>query len=135
MGASWEGFVVEQVRAHLPVGAEMGSHHTAVGAELDIVVQTGRPRLGIEVKFWSALTVTEGFWQAIGDLKLDRPVVLAPVERRYPLKQGAGVGSTGDAGAVRAADVLHRADAIHWPGKFPRTAMAGCCTSCDAAPP
>jgi len=88
VGASWEGFVVEQVRAHLPVGAEMGSHHTAVGAELDIVVQTGRPRLGIEVKFWSASTVTKGFWQAVGDLKLDRPVVVAPVERRYPLKQG-----------------------------------------------
>ena len=66
VGASGEGFF-EQVRAHLPVGAEMGSRHTAVGAELDIVVQTGRPRLGIEVKFWSAPTVTKGFWKAIGD--------------------------------------------------------------------
>ncbi len=67
VGASWEGLVVEQVRAHLPVGAEMGFYRTAVGAELDIVVQTGWPRLGIEVKFWSAPTVTKGFWQAVGD--------------------------------------------------------------------
>ena len=71
MGASWDGFVVEQVRAHLPVGAETGSRHTAVGAELDIVVQTGRPRLGIEVKFWSAPTVTKGFWKAIGDRRFE----------------------------------------------------------------
>ena len=91
VGASWEGFVVEQVRAHLPVGAEMGFYRTAAGAELDIVVQTGRQRLGIEVKFSSAPTVTKGFWQAVGDLKLDRTVVVAPVERSYPLRQGVDV--------------------------------------------
>ena len=72
-------------------GAEMGFYRTAAGAELDIVVQTGRQRLGIEVKFSSAPTVTKGFWQAVGDLKLDRTVVVAPVERSYPLKQGVDV--------------------------------------------
>ncbi len=91
VGASWEGFVVEQVRAHLPAGAEMGFYRTAAGAELDVVVQAGRRRLGIEVKFSSAPTVTRGFWQAVGDLKLDKAVVVAPVERRYPLKEGVDV--------------------------------------------
>ena len=91
VGASWEGFVVEQVRAHLPPGAEMGFYRTAAGAEMDIVVQTGRRRLGIEVKFSSAPTLTKGFWQAAGDLVLDKVVVVAPVERRYPLKDGVEV--------------------------------------------
>lgn len=91
VGASWEGFVVEQVRAHLPPGAEMGFYRTAAGAEMDIVVQTGRRRLGIEVKFSSAPTLTKGFWQAAGDLGLDKVVVVAPVERRYPLKDGVEV--------------------------------------------
>lgn len=91
VGASWEGFVVEQVRALLPPGAEMGFYRTAAGAELDIVVQAGTRRLGIEVKFSAAPTVTKGFWQAVGDLQPERTVVVAPVARAYPLRNGVDV--------------------------------------------
>ncbi|WP_326538887.1 ATP-binding protein [Pseudorhodoferax sp.] len=91
VGASWEGFVVEQVRALLPAGAEMGFYRTAAGAELDIVVQAGSRRLGIEVKFSAAPSVTKGFWQAVADLQPQRTVVVAPVARRYPLKDGVEV--------------------------------------------
>lgn len=91
VGASWEGFVVEQVRALLPAGAQMGFYRTAAGAELDIVVQTGTRRLGIEVKFSAAPTVTKGFWQAMGDLQPARTVVVAPVARTYPLRNGVDV--------------------------------------------
>ena len=41
VGASWEGFVVEQVEAHLPQGAQLGFYRTAAGTELDIVVESG----------------------------------------------------------------------------------------------
>jgi predicted AAA+ superfamily ATPase len=102
VGASWEGFVVEQVRAHLPAGAEMGFYRTAAGAELDIVVQSGNRRLGIEVKFSAAPSVTKGFWQAIDDLKLDQTVVVAPVARRYPLKAGVEVMPVWDVPALLA---------------------------------
>ena len=91
VGASWEGFVVEQVRALLPPGAEMGFYRTAAGAELDIVVQAGTRRLGIEVKFSAAPTATKGFWQAVGDLQPERTVVVAPVARAYSLRNGVDV--------------------------------------------
>lgn len=91
VGASWEGFIVEQVRALLPAGAEMGFYRTAAGAELDIVVQAGTRRLGMEVKFSAAPTVSKGFWQAVGDLQPDRTVVVAPVARAYPLRNGVDV--------------------------------------------
>ncbi|MGC3984205.1 MAG: ATP-binding protein [Pseudorhodoferax sp.] len=91
VGASWEGFVVEQVRALLPPGAEMGFYRTAAGAELDIVVQAGTRRLGIEVKFSAAPTVSKGFWQAMADLQPTRTVVVAPVARAYPLRNGVDV--------------------------------------------
>lgn len=91
VGASWEGFVVEQVRALLPPGVEMGFYRTAAGAELDIVVQSGTRRLGIEVKFSAAPTVTKGFWQAVGDLQPEQTVVVAPVARAYPLRSGVDV--------------------------------------------
>ncbi len=91
VGASWEGFVIEQVWAHLPPGAHMGFYRTAAGAELDIVVQLGERLLAIEVKFSAAPTVTKGFWQAVGDLQPRRTVVVAPVSRAYPLKEGVDV--------------------------------------------
>lgn len=91
VGASWEGFVLEQVAAHLPEGAQLGFYRTAAGAEMDIVVQAGRRSLAIEVKFASAPTVSKGFWHARDDLQPQRTVVVAPVERRFPLKDGVEV--------------------------------------------
>lgn len=91
VGASWEGFVVEQVAAHLPEGAQLGFYRTAAGTELDIVIERGSRRLGIEVKFSVAPTVGKGFWQARTDLELTRAVVVAPVERAYPLREGVAV--------------------------------------------
>lgn len=48
------GLYREQVAAALPAGASLGFYRTAVGAEIDLVVETGRRRIGIQVKFASA---------------------------------------------------------------------------------
>lgn len=91
VGASWEGFVVEQVAARLPEGAQLGFYRTVAGAEMDLVVQAGARSLAIEVKFSSAPSVTKGFWHARDDLRPTRTVVVAPVERRFPLKEDVDV--------------------------------------------
>lgn len=90
-GASWEGFVVEQVAAALPAGASLGFYRTVAGAEMDLVVERGNRRIGIEIKFAAAPKPKRGFWQAIEDLRLDRAWVVAPVERAYPLGEGVEV--------------------------------------------
>lgn len=90
-GASWEGFCVEQISAHLPLGAQMGFYRTAAGAEIDVVVSIGQRLIGLEIKFSSAPKLTKGFWTAREDLKLDRAFVVAPVETRYPLADGVEV--------------------------------------------
>ncbi|WP_233151818.1 ATP-binding protein [Pelomonas sp. KK5] len=90
-GNSWEGFVIEQLAAALPAGAELGFYRTAAGAELDAVVTLGQRRLGFEIKFSTAPKVSRGFWSAAEDLQLDRAYVLAPVERAYPLSAAAEV--------------------------------------------
>ena len=84
-GASWEGFVLEQIAAQAPTGAELGFYRTASGTELDVVLTAGQRRIGFEIKFSSAPKVGKGFWQALDDLQLDRAFVVAPVVRRYPL--------------------------------------------------
>ena len=102
VGASWEGFVVEQVAAHLPEGAQLGFYRTAAGAEMDVVVQAGRRSLAIEAKFSSAPSVTKGFWHALADLQPTRTVVVAPVQRRYPFRDGVDVAPVWELPALLA---------------------------------
>lgn len=90
-GASWEGFCVEQICNHLPPGASASFYRTAAGAELDVVVQTGRQTLGFEIKFSSAPKVTKGFWQACEDIRVDQAFVLAPVQDGWAMAQGVHV--------------------------------------------
>jgi len=99
-GASWEGFVVEQVAAALPADAQLSFYRTAAGAELDLVVERGTRKIGIEIKFSSAPKPTRGFWQALDDLKIDHAYVVAPVARRYPLADGVEVVPLADATAL-----------------------------------
>ena len=90
-GASWEGFIVEQVAAALPAGAQLSFYRTAVGAELDLVVELGTRKFGIEIKFSAAPKPARGFWQSLKDLSIQRAWVIAPVARRYPLAPGVEV--------------------------------------------
>ena len=90
-GASWEGFVVEQVAAHMPMGAQLGFYRTVAGAELDLVIEHRSRKIGVEIKFSSAPKPTKGFWHALEDLQIARAYVVAPVARRYALAQGVTV--------------------------------------------
>ena len=92
-GASWEGFVVEQVCARLPAGASVSFYRTAAGAELDLVVESGGRRIGIEAKLSSAPTVTRGFWQACEDVGVDEAWVVAPVREGWAIGDRARIVS------------------------------------------
>ena len=99
-GASWEGFVIEQVAAALPAGAQIGFYRTAAGAELDLVVEFGARKIGIEIKFSAAPKPSKGFWQSLQDLAITRAFVVAPVLRRYPLAPGVDVVPLSDLPSV-----------------------------------
>ncbi len=91
-GASWEGFVLEQILAHRPADAMLSFYRTAAGAELDVVVeQGGRTKLAFEIKFSSAPKVTKGFWQACEDVAPTKTFIVAPVRERYPFANGVEV--------------------------------------------
>jgi predicted AAA+ superfamily ATPase len=102
-GASWEGFVVEQVAAALPTDAVLSCYRTAAGTELDLVVEHRGRKLGIEIKFSSAPKPLKGFWQALRDLQLDQAWVVAPVPRRYPLARGVDVVPVWEVAGLLAA--------------------------------
>ena len=102
-GASWEGFVIEQVAAALPADAQLGFYRTAAGTELDLVVDHHGRKLGLEIKFSSAPKPLKGFWQALQDLQLAQAWVVAPVPRRYPLASGVDVVPVWEVAGLLAA--------------------------------
>lgn len=90
-GASWEGFVVEQISGLAPEGSQLSFYRTAAGAELDLVLERGRRKLGFEIKFSVAPKPAKGFWTALDDLDLEHAYVVAPVRESYPIAGGVDV--------------------------------------------
>ncbi|HEX8009959.1 MAG TPA: DUF4143 domain-containing protein [Casimicrobiaceae bacterium] len=86
IGASWEGFVIEQVIRRLGVEtSECFFWATHAGAELDLLVVHGRSRLGFEIKRTAAPTMTRSAQVAIQDLKLKRLDVIHAGDHSFPL--------------------------------------------------
>jgi hypothetical protein len=101
-GASWEGFVIDHIAAHLPAGASMSFYRTSAGAELDVVVEVGQKRIGFEIKFSVAPKVSKGFWQSLQDVRPHQTFIVAPVQQRWPFGEGVEVIPVGDIAGVLA---------------------------------
>lgn len=84
VGASWEGFVIEQVLA-TEAHDEAWFWATHQGAEIDLLLRRGDRLLGVEVKRTDAPRLTPSIRIAIDDLGLDRVAVVYPGAKRYPL--------------------------------------------------
>lgn len=83
LGASWEGFAVEQVLyAVRPVEAYFWA--TQSGAELDLLFFSGSRKFGVEFKFNEAPKVTKSMHSALADLHLQHLWVIYPGKDRYP---------------------------------------------------
>jgi predicted AAA+ superfamily ATPase len=84
VGASWEGYAVEEVlKALRPDEAYYWATHN--GAEIDLVIFKNARRIGIECKRMDAPVLTPSMRIALADLKLDELYVVYPGEKRYPL--------------------------------------------------
>lgn len=88
IGASWEGFVIEQVIRWLRLRAEECFFWaTHAGAELDLLVVRGRKKIGFEVKLTSSPRVTPSMRSALSDLKLQRLYVIHSGEETFQLER------------------------------------------------
>ena len=85
-GASWEGFVIEQILAAAPQ-AEASFYRTSHGAKADLVLGLRDDETWvIEIKRSSAPTVSRGFHLAAGDVRATRRLLLAPVGAPYVMR-------------------------------------------------
>lgn len=84
VGASWEGYAVEEVlKALRPDQAYYWA--TYQGAEIDLVLFKRGRRIGVECKRVDAPTLTASMRIALADLKLDELLVVYPGATRYAL--------------------------------------------------
>jgi len=94
VGASWEGFALEEILRAWKVEPEETFFWSSHGeAELDLLVVRGSERIGCEVKYTSRPAVTKAMRIAAADLKLDRLHVVYPGRESFPL--AAGVRAVG----------------------------------------
>lgn len=84
VGASWEGFVIEQVLMTEPHD-EAFFWATHQGAEIDLVLRQGDRLLGVECKRADVPRLTPSIRTALVDLGLERVAVIYPGVKRYSL--------------------------------------------------
>jgi len=101
VGASWEGFVLEQILGELDArNAYFWATHG--GAELDLLVMHAGKRLGFEIKYTDAPKLTRSMRVALSDLELEHLWVVYPGRDSYPLDNNVTAVPVEEAAAVAA---------------------------------
>ncbi len=90
LGASWEGFVIEQAIREFDI-EEPWFYRTHGGTELDLFWERGGRRRGLEVKFADAPRMTSSMKNAMSDLSLDSLIVAYPGDIYYELAENISV--------------------------------------------
>ncbi len=89
VGASWEGWIIEQITAIVPRDWTCSFYRTAAGAEVDLVIEPmfGMPPIAVEIKYSLSPKPSKGFWSALSDLEVRHAFVVYPGDEYYPLGQ------------------------------------------------
>lgn len=92
LGASWEGYVIEQIIREAPEFSDFYFYRTHAGAEIDLVLLTASgDKVAIEIKFSTAPKISKGFYEATGDLKPKSQFVIIPAGESYIKDSGVKV--------------------------------------------
>ncbi len=90
VGASWEGFVIENLLAAAPERTTASFYRTSAGAEIDLLLQLpGSELWAIEIKQGRAPRLDRGFHNAHSDLKPDCAFVVHSGDERFPVTEDA----------------------------------------------
>ncbi|MBX9746334.1 MAG: ATP-binding protein [Hyphomonadaceae bacterium] len=96
-GASWEGFVIENLIAAAGDNRQAFFYRTADGAEMDLVFERGgQVELAIEIKLTSAPSISKGFYLACEALKPRAAFVVHGGDAGWPASGGVKVRPLAD---------------------------------------
>ncbi|PRY43095.1 hypothetical protein CLV58_104226 [Spirosoma oryzae] len=94
VGASWEGYVIEQLIPMLQFDQLPFFYRTADGAELDLVIESqGQIKLAVEIKLSDAPTLSKGTTTALQDVGNPPLLVVTPSADTYRLREHVWVCS------------------------------------------
>ncbi len=87
-GASWEGFVIENLLSIAPMQTKASYYRTSAGAEVDLILELpGGKKWAIEIKSGLTPKLEKGFYNAIEDIEPDRSFVVYAGSDRYPITE------------------------------------------------
>ena len=97
LGASWEGYVIEQIHQVAGKSCDYFFYRTQNGAEVDLLLINRRAeRICIEIKYANAPSVSKGFYNSIEDLQPHYRYVITPESETYLLSGNIKVISIAD---------------------------------------
>ena len=85
-GASWEGFVIEQILQRMPYRTEATFYRSSAGAEIDLVLE--RPKgdsYAIEIKRTLDPKLSKGFRFACEDIQPKHRFFVLPIDDSFPM--------------------------------------------------
>lgn len=94
VGNSWEGFVIQQVRAWVGDSSRLHYFRTLDGSELDLVITRGTKAVAaIEIKTTNAPALTKGNRLAFAAVGAKKQLILTPSADEHPYGEGITVCS------------------------------------------
>ena len=86
LGASWEGFVMENLLSCLPVGVTPWFYRTSAGAEIDLVIEVSPKEVyAIEVKRSMSPALSKGFYLGSEDIGASKRYIVYPGMESFPV--------------------------------------------------
>lgn len=88
LGASWEGFAIEQViSAHKAYREDCFYWRTQAGSELDLLITQHDKKIGFEFKYSLRPSMSKSLYSALDDLNLNHINVIIPGDDQYPINE------------------------------------------------
>ena len=90
VGASWEGFVIENFLSVVPYRTLASYYRTSAGAEVDLVLEFPglTEKWAIEIKRGLSAKPNKGFYNAVEDIQPDKTFIVYAGDERYPVSEG-----------------------------------------------
>jgi predicted AAA+ superfamily ATPase len=90
VGASWEGFVIENLLSVLPYRTLASYYRTSAGAEVDLVLEFPglTEKWAIEIKRGLSAKPKKGFYISLEDIQPNKTFVAYAGDERYPVSEG-----------------------------------------------
>lgn len=86
VGASWEGYVIEQIYQRIADRFNLFFYRTQAGAECDLVIVDGiTPVACVEIKLSNSPTVSKGYINCIQDLEPKHRYIITPSSEMYTI--------------------------------------------------